>query len=85
VIFTLNVVACSWPVLCVVDDCTGLLPISVTCPLKVRSGTASMVIFAVCPRLTSGMLRLVDSTSASSTDMSATVSSTSAGVCSSCP
>ena len=54
----------------------GLLPISVTCPLNVRSGSASMVIFASCPMLTLGMLVSSTSTSAWMTDMSASVSST---------
>ena len=54
----------------------GLLPISVTFPVKVFSGIASMVIFAVWPRLTLGMSVSSTSTSASITDMSAIVSST---------
>ena len=42
----------------------GLLPISLTCPLNVRSGSASMVILATCPMLTLGMLVSSTSTSA---------------------
>ena len=54
----------------------GLLPISVTLPVNVLSGIASIVIFASWPILTIGMSVSSTSTSASMTDMSAMVSST---------
>ena len=54
----------------------GLLPISVTLPVNVLSGIASMVIFAIWPRESVGMSVSSTSTSASMTDMSAIVSST---------
>ena len=54
----------------------GLLPISVTLPVKVLPGIASIVTLAICPSFTVGMSVSSTSTSASMTDMSATVSST---------
>jgi hypothetical protein len=54
----------------------GLLPISVTLPVNVLPGIASIVIFAFCPSCTLGMSVSSTSTSASITDMSATVSRT---------
>ena len=54
----------------------GLLPISLTCPLKVRSGMASIETFAIWPMVTFGILVSSTSTSAWTTDMSASVSST---------
>ena len=70
---TLKLVAC-------VDACPvpwiGLLPISVTLPVKVWPGIASIVTLAGCPNLTLGMSVSSTSTSAWMTDMSAIVSST---------
>ena len=54
----------------------GLLPISVTLPVNVLPGIASIVILAGWPSLTFGMSVSSTSTSASMTDMSAIVSST---------
>ena len=54
----------------------GLLPISVTLPVNVLFGIASIVTFAIWPNLTVGMSVSSTSTSASMTDMSAIVSST---------
>ncbi len=54
----------------------GLFPISLTCPLNVLSGRASIVILAGCPSWTLGMFVSSTSTSAWITDMSASVSST---------
>ena len=54
----------------------GLLPISVTLPVNVLFGIASIVTFATCPNLTLGMSVSSTSTSASMMDISATVSST---------
>ena len=54
----------------------GLLPISVTFPVNVLSGNASIVILVICPILTPGMSVSSTSTSASMTDMSAIVNST---------
>ena len=54
----------------------GLLPISVTLPVNVWPGIASIVTFAGWPILTVGMSVSSTSTSASMIDMSAIVSST---------
>ena len=54
----------------------GLLPISVTLPVNVLPGIASIVTFAFWPSFTFGMSVSSTSTSASMTDMSAIVSST---------
>ena len=75
---TLKFVACDDDVVPVAW--IGLLPISVTLPVNVLPGIASMVTFAVWPNLTLGMSVSSTSTSASMTDMSATVSSTVPGV-----
>ena len=80
VMTTLNVVACRCPVFCVVLVWIGLLPISVTRPLNVRSGTASIVTLASCLSATLGISVSSTSTSASITDMSAIVSRTDPGV-----
>ena len=68
------------PALLAVPAWIGLLPISVTRPRNVRSGTASIVTRASWPSVTVGMSVSSTSTSASITDMSAIVSSTGPGV-----
>ena len=59
VMTTLNVVAWRWPVPCVAAW-IGLLPISVTRPRNVRSGTASIVTLAIWPSCTRRDVGLVD-------------------------
>ncbi len=71
---TLKFVACLAPA--AAPLWIGLLPISVTRPLNVFSGSASMVTFANCPSVTLGMFVSSTSTSAWITDMSASVNST---------
>ena len=58
----------------------GLLPISVTFAVKDWSGSASIVTFVFWPSLTLGMSVSSTSISASMTDMSATMSSTTLGL-----
>ena len=58
----------------------GLLPISVTFAVNVRSGRASIVTFVFWPSFTFGMSVSSTSISASMTDMSATISSTTLGL-----